>query len=193
MINNLELIKSLLTFESIDDFYHAQIIKRKKEHPELGSNNYCVKTYYIDSLESLDRSFPEMKCLADFHNVRVCINLNRRSYEKIAFHLLKKVADNHLNKEYKAMSRSYSTVTGSFSAGKEKLWLVDIDEKDVALVEKVAYVIDCIEPREAKAVTYIPTKNGYHLITKPFNTRVFDETYPELDVHKDNPTIVYCP
>lgn len=47
MINNLELILPLLEFLSEDDFYHLQIIKRKKEHPELGSNSYVVKTYYI--------------------------------------------------------------------------------------------------------------------------------------------------
>ncbi len=31
MINNLNQIKTLLKFDSEDDFYHLQIIKRKKE------------------------------------------------------------------------------------------------------------------------------------------------------------------
>ena len=47
MIDNFELIKSLLKFESPDDFYHLQILKRKKENPELGSNSRVVKTYYV--------------------------------------------------------------------------------------------------------------------------------------------------
>lgn len=37
MINNLNQIKELLNFESEDVFYHLQVLKRKKEHPELGS------------------------------------------------------------------------------------------------------------------------------------------------------------
>lgn len=55
MINNILAIKSLLHFQSEDDFYHLQILKRKKEHPELGSNSYVVKTYYIRSVEYLEK------------------------------------------------------------------------------------------------------------------------------------------
>jgi hypothetical protein len=39
MVDNFEIIKSLLQFDSEDDFYHLQILKRKKENPELGSNS----------------------------------------------------------------------------------------------------------------------------------------------------------
>lgn len=51
MINNLELIKPLLKFESEDDFYYLQILKRKKDQtPEenaLGRNNNArtIKNY----------------------------------------------------------------------------------------------------------------------------------------------------
>jgi len=40
---------------------------------------------------------------------------------------------------------------------------------------------------------FVPTKNGYHLITRSFNMKVFSEKYPNIDVHKDNMTILYCP
>ena len=49
MINNLKIIKSLLTFESKDDFYYLQILQRKKENPQLGSNRRVIKNYYINS------------------------------------------------------------------------------------------------------------------------------------------------
>ncbi|WP_265091158.1 hypothetical protein, partial [Acinetobacter baumannii] len=39
----------------------------------------------------------------------------------------------------------------------------------------------------------IPTMNGCHLITKPFNLQKFKEKFPEIDVHKNNPTILYIP
>lgn len=80
MINNLEQIKGLLVFNSEDDFYHLQIIKRKKEHPELGSNSYVVKTYYISSIDYLNKKFEEIQVLCQYHNARSCINLNRRSF-----------------------------------------------------------------------------------------------------------------
>src|SRR6185437_7908359 len=99
MINNIEEIKQLLHFDSKDDFYHLQIIKRKKEHPELGANSYIAKTYYIYSIDKLEKSLPEIICLCNFHNARACINLNRRSFEKLSFQLLRKVTDQILNKD----------------------------------------------------------------------------------------------
>ena len=34
MINNFNLIKPLLDFNSEDDFYFLQILQRKKDHPK---------------------------------------------------------------------------------------------------------------------------------------------------------------
>jgi hypothetical protein len=35
-------------------------------------------------------------------------------------------------------------------------------------------------------------KNGVHLITTPFNLQQFKEEYQDIDVHKNNPTLLYC-
>jgi hypothetical protein len=51
MVNNFRQITQLLKFDSEDDFYHLQILKRKKENPELGSNSYVIRTYCIRSKE----------------------------------------------------------------------------------------------------------------------------------------------
>ena len=32
----------------------------------------------------------------------------------------------------------------------------------------------------------------YHIITTPFNMEAFKKLYPEVDVHKNNPTILFC-
>lgn len=193
MVDNLEQIKSLLSFESEDDFYFVQIIKRKKEHPELGSNNYMVKAYYISSIESLERDYEEMKCLANFHNARVCINLNKRSYEKLAFQNLKKVADQIMNKDYKSVRKSYNSVVGQFSNDNNKKWILDIDNNDEEYDRKLQLYIHSIEPFGSKLYANIKTKNGHHLITKPFNMQNFNNQYSDIEVHKDNPTILYIP
>ena len=49
------------------------------------------------------------------------------------------------------------------------------------------------EPIGPKYVTIIPTKNGSHIIMRAFNLQRFREKYPDVDVHKNNPTILYCP
>lgn len=33
--------------------------------------------------------------------------------------------------------------------------------------------------------------SGLHLIFKPFNTKIFSDKYPEIDIQKNNPTILY--
>jgi hypothetical protein len=40
---------------------------------------------------------------------------------------------------------------------------------------------------------FIPTKGGVHIITRPFNLNKFKSQYPEIDVHRDNPTCLYFP
>ena len=37
----------------------------------------------------------------------------------------------------------------------------------------------------------LPTANGVHFITKPFDLQRFKEIYPNTDVHKNNPTLLY--
>ena len=127
MINNFEKISHHLIFESSDDFYHLMILKRKKEHPELGSNSITVHTYYVNSLEHLKNIEKEVINLCEFHNARAYINLNKRSYEKIAFHHLKKVTDCLLNKDFKSIKDAYNSVCGSFSNSTEKRWIIDVD------------------------------------------------------------------
>lgn len=51
--------------------------------------------------------------------------------------------------------------------------------------------INTIEPKGDKILAVIPTLNGVHLITKPFNLQKFKELYPLIDVHKNNPTLLY--
>jgi hypothetical protein len=44
-----------------------------------------------------------------------------------------------------------------------------------------------------KIEAIIPTKNGYHLITKRFDSELFARRYPDIDVQKKNPTMLYYP
>jgi hypothetical protein len=207
MINNLDSIKDLMVFESEDDFYHLQILKRKKENPDIGSNSYVVKTYYIRSFEYLDSKMDEIINLCNYHNARACINLNRRSFEKMAFHMLKKVTDQIMNKDYKSIHKAYESVCGAFANEKNKKWIVDVDYKDfeqfddetrevkfnslTTLIQKLIY-----ETGKDDTIHFINTKNGFHLICSPFNMEKFrneNVIYPEVQIHKDNPTILYVP
>lgn len=191
MINNIHAITPLLKFDSSDDFYFLQIIKRKKENPEIGSNSIVVKTYYIRSQEQLENMMPEIVAICDFHNARACINLNVRSFEKVAFHTMKKISDIIMNKDYKSVMAAYDYVCGEYGAGKNKSWVIDIDTHDEDFVEEVERNINACPPEGFKIITQLPTKNGYHLISLPFDLRGFK--FPKIDIHKNNPSILYIP
>jgi hypothetical protein len=50
-----------------------------------------------------------------------------------------------------------------------------------------------ILPLGDKIEKVIPTKNGYHLVTKKFNVMEFRDKYPDVDIQKKNPTLLYYP
>jgi len=202
VVNNFTHIYPILDFRSEDGdtFYHLQIIKRKKENPELGSNSRVIKTYYVDNKDYLLRHEEEIKLLCQQHRARACINLNRRSYEKAAFHTLRKVADQIMNKDYRSVKNAYNSVCGAHMDESFKKWIIDIDSKKIEEVTHAISVINLCEPDDAcKAIMTLPTKNGYHVITKPFNVAQFQEYYKQQelwelpDIQKNNPTILYIP
>jgi hypothetical protein len=198
MINNLSTIKNLVNFQSDDEFLHLQILKRKKENPDLGSNSYVVKSYYIRSWDYLESKIPEIINLCEFNNARACINLNKRSFELIAFHTLKKVTDQIMNKDFKSVHKAYESVCGAYCADKDKKWIIDIDWIDWPNKAEIANLVTLVQELQKQTgkepiIEYIPTKNGTHIITRPFNLSKFRNFYPSIDVHKDNPTILFIP
>lgn len=43
MVDVKDKIQDFLIFENNDDFYLLQVLKRKKENPQLGSNSRVIK------------------------------------------------------------------------------------------------------------------------------------------------------
>lgn len=202
-LNNVEIdnylqIKNVLQFESDDDFYFLQIIRRKKENNSLNSNSKVVKTFYISSLEYLDDKVEEIKVLCRLYNARACINLNRRSYKKCAFQFLSKISNKLLNEDYR-MGKTYDSICGTYNNETEKKWIVDLDGEQVKEKGLIRDFLKTCEPLsenaewEDKVIAEIPSKNGLHLITTPFNVQKFRLHFPKIDIHKDNPTNLFIP
>jgi hypothetical protein len=53
--------------------------------------------------------------------------------------------------------------------------------------------INIARPEGDKIYSTIPTKNGYHLITGRFDVLMFKNVYPDIDIQKKNPTLLYLP
>jgi len=194
MVDNLRLILPFLKFESEDDFYYLQILQRKKENPQIGSNSRVIKNYYINSEEYLISHYDEIKKLCEVFNARASIRLNKRSYEKVGFKAMTNLANTMMNREYKFLKASYDRACGLGHNDNEKKWILDIDgDKTYEYLMCMEDLINSSKPDGKNTIVYIPSKSGLHLITKPFDLREFSENYKDIEIHKDNPTNLYIP
>jgi hypothetical protein len=133
---------------------------------------------------------------------RASINLNPRSYEKTAYRLLSKVAAQMENRDFYNTRKAYDSVCGTYQAEMDKRWLVDIDDPGKTEADRVGEYItslqeDSYHPKPddtgpRKVLAYIPSKNGWHIITEPFNLMEFSKRFKH-EVHKNNPTNLYIP
>jgi hypothetical protein len=95
-------------------------------------------------------------------------------------------------------------VCGRFQSAKDRKWIVDVDYKDspdpstegmhnyvVSILDSVRAAV--VETGRVDTIQIIPTKNGQHIVTRPFNLAKFKLLWPTVDVHKSATTIVYCP
>jgi len=204
MVNNFKQIRELLQFRSKNDFYFLQILQRKKDAQEgqkvngTNNNSRLVKAYFIKSIEQYDFVEKEVIGLCELFNARAGINLNRRSFQKMALQHLKKATDQILNGDYDKAHRAYNTVVGAFSNETDKKWIIDLDGEEENTFDFIYSIEECIKglmPNigESKIICRIPSKSGSHLITSPFNLKDFKDKYPTISVHKNNPTNIYCP
>lgn len=214
MINNFAKIIGLLRFSSPDEFYFIQILQRNKEHPHLGSNNRRVREYYIHDLEQFQSEEDEIVAICNLLNARAYIHLNRRNRRTIALEVLELLAHNIKCHQYNGVSRIYESVCGKHHSEKDRTWVVDIDTKDRKVVEAVANMISMLrssvdrpynEGMMPTDMHFIPTKNGFHIVTPGFDSLEFAKALPDwtakpsadkgalVEIHKNNPTLLYVP
>ena len=196
MIDNFKLIEPLLEFPNEDIYYHLQVIQRKKDCPEIGSNNRVIKSYFICKLESLEKIKQEVINLCKLFNARAYINVTPKSLKKTTLLQIKYLSERLYVNDLKKIWKSWNSCAGELK-GEKPRWVVDIDNATNSIFDKktkeVMNYIHHIEPENFyRTLAAIPTKNGYHLITTPFNLQQFKEKYPDIDVHKNNPTLLYC-
>lgn len=198
MINNFDLIRSYLKFENSGDFYFIQLISRRKDNPELDKAQYVRKVYNIYSLEGFDQKKEEIIHLCEYYNARAYIHFTKRNNETIAKHMVQDIVRDYFN-GVRDFSHLWETVCGQHQE-KPKTWVIDIDITNDIILDDYIFLVtkkisECM-PFGDKVLATIPTKNGVHLITEPFNVLDFKKSFqfePAPDVHKNNPTVLYIP
>jgi hypothetical protein len=200
-VNNFDSIRAMLEFPDENSFYFLQVLKRRKDNPDLGKDMKHIADYYIYSLEQFDELKPRIITQCDVENARAYFRINRRDAKKVAMQVLKRTVDYIMSEDYRAVKNAFASCAGEFHSDPDKKWIVDVDWKDIPEgVDQDGYLNEIIlkvqelvaETRRDDTVRTIPTKNGIHVICRPFNLQKFRDAYEAIDVHKDNMVILYC-
>ena len=221
MIDNLELIKPLLNFTDEGDFYMLYVFKRKKDQPEGEKDNHqsvrTIKTYCIESIDHLERRYDEIKQLCEMFKARAYIHVQKQNQEDVSLNMMVELAQRIQNGQHNQKGL-FDSVVGQVKT-QEKRWIVDVDMKDENALMKIMKLInnsckplDIINEThlhksdgsikvtydyDPKVIKVIPTKSGYHLITKRFDVMTFNKIMSLQgdvpDIQKKNPTLLFLP
>jgi hypothetical protein len=200
MTNNFSKIKELLDFDNENTFYFIQILQRRKENPNMKSGVRIIDNFYLYSVEDLDKLKDKIIETCEKYNARAYINVNKLNLERIALFAMKKTASLIIEKQYKALKNVYASVCGSHTSENSKRWVIDIDTDELkyksVIVDFINHLHSQNKKTEYKIIAEIPSKTGLHIISNPFNLKFFNDKMQELgikiNVHKNNPTILYC-
>jgi hypothetical protein len=195
MIDNLEVIKPLLNFSEKGDFYMLYVFKRKKDQPEGERDNHqsvrTIKTYCIDSVEHLEKRYDEIKQLCEMFKARAYIHVQKQNHSDVSLDMLALLAE-RIKNGVKNQKGLFDSVVGQIKT-QEKRWIIDVDTKDKQFLRDITMDLMEIQPVGDKIEKVIPTKNGFHLITCKFNVLEFKEKYPDVEIQKKNPTLLFLP
>ena len=203
IIDNLRTIKGLLNFENEGDFYMLYVFKRKKDQPEGERDNHqsvrTIKTYCVDSVEYLEKRYDEIKQLCEMFKARAYIHVQKQNHKDVSLNMMVALAQRIQDGNLKQKGL-FDSVVGQLKTH-EKRWILDIDNVSTDSFAHEEYYTSMREyinelQEEAgkdKNMAFVKTKSGFHIITQPFNVMKFKEKYPDVDIQKKNPTLLYYP
>lgn len=204
MVDNFDQIRNLLEFENDGDCYYVQCLRRQSDDPHIDGvadpryhgnmHSRSVKDFLIPSLEYFDKVKEDIIAICNTFNVRAYIRLNKRTYKSIALEMLKHIATQCASGEtFNSPYHLVASVAGEVcAAGKNKTWIVDLDEEYVPYQEDMLRMMFECEPYvrniNSDAVSYLHYNNNSADIVEKIN---LDEAKERIiKVVKDNTPII---
>jgi hypothetical protein len=203
MIDNINTIKGLLNFENEGDFYMLYVFKRKKDQPEGERDNHqsvrTIKTYCVNSVEYLEKRYDEIKQLCELFKARAYIHVQKQNHKDVSLNMMvalaQRIQDGNLKQQH-----LFDSVVGQLKT-LEKRWIIDVDDVSTDTFIHNEYYVSMrdyinelqVEANKSTEMVFVKTKSGFHIITQPFNLLKFKDRYPDTDVQKKNPTLLYLP
>ena len=196
-IDNFELFRKHLTFETKQDRYIVHVLRRPKDVKQIGNtlgSNECqrlLRTYYIDSLEYFDKKVPAIKELCESNLARAYILPQVRNNEDCLMNLAMKVLETIRMKNYSAKPEHLlRSAYCENHQSRSKVWILDLDQDCMteykyrvnfggSTLDKKEWTFDevlelvqqsLVECGKDPLSAYpVKTKSGYHIVTPPFD------------------------
>ena len=178
------------------DFFFVQVMQRNKEKNNVGSSGYVIKDYHFFDKETFLSKKEEITTLCKAFNARAYFWINPRNCKEVQYEIIREALEAielGTHKLFKCVSRAL----GRKRCNKYKSkWILDFDTKDWSLINKYLDLVRKCRPNVNKILYYVPTVNGIHVITLGFDLEQFKQELviaklDNIDIHKDNPTILY--
>ncbi len=191
MKDNFDILKDFMDFSDPGKFYLALVVQRKKDNPELDRSERIIKNYMIPTREKLEYVREEMETLCKVFNARVYLYINRRSFKNTQKAMAKALIDQICAESVSNLNHLFDSCAAAHGCG-DKNWIIDVDlphkpdvcnsdsymrlESDLKL--NLYEYLDKIPPTpsdgEHRVKLVVPSRNGFHLITSPFDTRYWE-------------------
>ncbi|MFW6311269.1 MAG: hypothetical protein ACOC1K_03435, partial [Nanoarchaeota archaeon] len=152
VINNYDIIKDFIDFGP-DDFYFMQILKRRKENPEMAKGEQVIKSYFIDNHEYFEKKMPEIIQLCEDNNARAYFNLNKRNYLFADHDMITYINNSIRQGQPRNCKNAFEKMAGANRSDKDKKWILDIDTKILEVIYPIQDFINGIKPNVEK--TYL--------------------------------------
>lgn len=196
MIDNFNQFSSW--FEKLSDqgdFYFVQVIQRRKEC-NIGCNYNVIKDYHFFDKESFLKKKDEIIILCKSFNARAYFWVNPRNCKQVQYEIIRETIEAIENNSLKLFKCVSKAVGHKRNSKYKATWILDIDTKDWVHANQYISVLNKCRPEGDKVIECVNTVNGFHVLTSGFDLEQFKqqlaiEKLENIDIHKDNPTVLY--
>ena len=200
-VDNFDLIAKKLFEKPLkeDEFYFLQILVRGKDgvHASGNNKNRLVKYYIITSSEQLFSIKDEIVAICKVDHARAYIHPTKRNAKAVANLAVELAVHTFVSQNWIGFKSMYSTACGKSFVPSDKKFIIDLDDvhEEDEIINQVRADLFSMRGNggmdSEKVFMVVPTKSGVHLVTWPFDMGQFKLKYPSIDVHKNNPTLLY--
>lgn len=195
MNDNFDKILPLLTevweVNTNPTSFHVQVLQRKKDGHKIGNNNQIrtIAEWFIHSEQTLIRLKPAIASLCELYDARCYIAINGKT-DKMVLWGIAETAMKYIKNDQMSFKGMISHVHDTCNGFGQKRWIIDVDDLTINKGDLYTAINNCRSGHSINTITEIPTKNGYHIITYPFDLSQI-QLPAGVEIKKNNSTLLY--